>query len=693
MSIIQRIRDKAAWLIFGAIGLAMIGFIVTDAFQGGGAGWFGGQSTTMGKVNGKKIDYVDFQNRLKIQEQQYAGGMNDMLRQNLQDNLWNQMVEEALMEDIYKDLGLDITDKEVGDILYGSNPPDQLKRQFTNPQTGQYDANAAYQTIQDFKRRSPKEYREFVTSIITMRQREKYLSLLTNTVYIPKWLVEKANAESSQMTGFSYVSVPYTTISDSAANVTDGDIAEYVKARPEEFKQEESRSIAYVAFNAAPSLADSNAVREQLQNLRNEFDSTTDYQGFLLRNGSETNFADVYVTQTSLQVPNADTIRQLASGRVYGPYLDGSSYVLAKMIDKRTMPDTVKVRHILISTQNGTPDSVAKTRIDSVVNAVKAGADFKALAAAVSEDPGSKDNGGEYTFNATQLNLAKEFYEASFYGKTGDKKTIKTEFGYHYIEVLEQKKIEPAYKIAYMSKGIVPSTETENTASGQANQFAGQSRSLKAFDDNVQKDKLRKIISPEIKPTDMAVPNLGVNRQLVRWIYEAGLGDVSEPFVVGDQYVVAVVTEINKEGLMSPAKARPMVEVIIRNRKKAAQISQKLGKPATLEAAASAAGQQVLRADSVSFAGAFIPNVGQEPRVIGAAFNKSWQGKVTPPVQGNGGVYVLQPGTPFARPNPGADIEQQRNALQMQQRSAISYRAIDALRRAATVKDDRGKFL
>src|SRR5215207_4716003 len=148
MSIIQRIRDKAAWLIFGAIALAMIGFIVTDAFQGGGGGLFNSRSTTMGKVNGKKIDYLDFQTRMTAQEQQYSGAMNDALRQNLQDNLWNQMVEEALMKDQYESIGLFITDKEVGDILYGNNPPEQLKRQFTNPQTQQYDANMAYQTIQ-----------------------------------------------------------------------------------------------------------------------------------------------------------------------------------------------------------------------------------------------------------------------------------------------------------------------------------------------------------------------------------------------------------------------------------------------------------------------------------------------------------------------------------------------------------------
>lgn len=698
MSIIQRIRDKAAWLIFGAIALAMIGFIVTDAFQGGGGGGiFGGQSTTMGKVNGNTIDYVDYSNRLKAQEAQYPGAMNDMMRQNLQDNLWNQMVEEALMKDQYEKLGIYISDKEVGDILYGANPPDQLRQQFVNKETGQYDPNLAFQTIQEFKKRSPKEYNTFVESIITMRQREKYLSLLTNTYYVPKWMVEKSNAESSQLASISFVNVPYSTISDSAVKVSDGEIDEYIKEHKEEYHQQESRGIAYVAFNAAPSAADSAAVREQLMNVRAEFDSTTDYQTFLARNGSEVPFSDGYVTKTSLQVPNADTIRQLADGRVFGPYQDGGTYVLAKMISKRNMPDSVKVRHILISSQNGAvPDSVSKRRIDSAVNALNGGADFKTLTALVSEDPGSKDNGGEYWFSATQFTtIAREFAEAAFYGNPGDKKTIKTEFGWHYIEVLEQKNMQPAYKVAYLTKSVLPSTETENRASGLANQFAGQSRNLKAFDDNVAKSNgaMQKILVSDIKPIQSDIPGLGSNRQLVRWIYEADMGDVSEPYVVEDQYVVAVVTEINKEGLMTARKARPLVENLVRNKKKAAQIKQKLGKPATLEAAASAGAQTVQRIDSVGFNSYSIPNVGQEMKLIGAIFNKTWQGKVSEPIAGNGGVFVFKTENVFARPNPSADVEQQRTAMMMQQRQSMSYRAIESIKKAATIKDYRAKFL
>lgn len=65
MSIIQNIREKAAWLVFIVIALSLIGFLLMDAFVGGrgGGGMFSGGSTTLGSINGEKVDYVDFEKR------------------------------------------------------------------------------------------------------------------------------------------------------------------------------------------------------------------------------------------------------------------------------------------------------------------------------------------------------------------------------------------------------------------------------------------------------------------------------------------------------------------------------------------------------------------------------------------------------------------------------------------------------
>ncbi|MBC6492835.1 SurA N-terminal domain-containing protein [Flavihumibacter stibioxidans] len=704
MSIIQNIRDKAAWLVFIVIALSLLGFLLMDAFVGGRGrgGLFGGNNTTIGSVNGEKIDYVDFQKRVQMVEDQYQQQgypMNEMMRQNVQEQVWNQVIEENVLEEEYEKLGLTVTPKELEDILFGANPPQDLRQQFTNEQ-GVYDVNAAKAAIAELRKQKDnpmaKNFSDnYLPALMDARKREKYASLLGNTFYVPKWMAEKMISDNSQLASMSFVAVPYNTVSDSAAEVkvTDADITDFINKHKEEFKQEASRSITYVSFSAAPTAADSSAVKTGLENLRTEFATAADPAAFLVRNNSDLPYFDGFVLKSKLQVPNADTIRSMADGSVFGPYLDGGSYVVAKMIGKRNLPDSVKCRHILVSSQTNT-DSVAKARIDSIETAIRGGADFAALAAKYSEDPGSKDKGGEYDFASQQFgSLAKEFAEVIFYGVTGDKKVVKTSFGYHYIEVLNQKNFEPAYKIAYLSRPIVPSVETENVASGAANQFAGESRNAKAFDENATKKTLTKLIAQDIKPNDIMIAGLGSSRQLVRWINEAKPGDVSEPFNIDDKYVVAMLTEINKEGVMSAAKARPQVEFLIRNNKKAEVISKKIGASNSLEAIATATQQAVLRSDSVRFASPFIPNVGQEPKVIGAAFNKANQSKISAPITGNAAVFVIKTENISAMPDGGINAETQRNAMMQQMRQSAGFRAMDALRKAANVKDDRAKIL
>jgi len=702
MSVIQRIRDKAAWLIFGAIALAMIGFIVTDAFQGRGRGLFSGPSTTLARVNGKKIDYIDYQKRLKLVEDQYRGQLNDFMRQRTQETVWNQMIEEILLGKIYSSLGLYITDKEINDALFGSNPPEQLRQQFTDPQTGQYDVAAADRAIKEFKRRSPQQYQSFITSIIDSRQREKYLSMISNTAYAPKWMAEKMSADNSLISAFSYVRIPYISIADSTVKVTDDEIKDFINKRPEEYKQEKSRSIAYVAFSAAPSAADSAAVRDKLKVLANEFKSTDDIKGFLLRTTSSIPYYEGYISRARIQVPFKDSILKTPVGDVYGPYLDQTNYVLAKVVAERQLPDTVKVRHILIGTQQQDPqsgqsfrimdDTTAKRIADSIQLAIRNGANFDSLVVKYSVDPGSKEKGGVYD-SIPSGQMVPPFNDFIFTNPAGTKGIVQTDFGYHYIEILSQKGSAPAYKIAYLALPVIASQLTDNTASGLASQFAAQNRTAKQFDETLSKHpELQKLIITDIHPGDYSVGELGAGRDLVKWVYEADKGDiVDQPFSIGDKYIVAQLTDINDEGVMSVQKARPMVEGLVRNHKKAQQIMDKLGTPNSLEAVASANKQQIQRADSLSFMSPFIPNVGQELKVIGASFNKQWQGKVTPPIEGTTGVFVLKPESISAKANPNASLDNTRTTMEQQLRST-GFRSLESIKKAATIKDYREKF-
>ena len=714
MSVIQSIRDKYARWAVVAIALSLLGFIMMDAFASR-TSLFGGNSTTLGRINGKKIEVQDFEQKVKAQEdymqrQGYAGGET---RYQAIENVWNQEVEQALLEEELDKLGLTVGKKELNDILFGANPPADIKQGFTDPNTGAFNLQAAQQYFNNLRKSGTPEQKaqmnQYLANLELQRLAEKYTSLLGSSNYYPKWLIEKQNVDNSLIGKISYVVAPYTSIADSTVKISDDEIKDYIADHKKDFKQEEeTRSISYVSFNAAPSSADSAAIKKQVEDLKAEFATTNDVAAFLARNGSSIQLYDAYLGQSQIQVPAKDSIFALQKGQVYGPYLDGGSYTLAKLIDTKVMPDSAKARHILIQTANpqtGQPvanDTVAKQRIDSIAAAINAGASFDSLAVKYSDDKGSAVKGGLLSMGNSdyfpQGQMVKSFNDFVFEGKVGERKVVKTEYGYHLIEILDQKNQEPHYKIAYFAKSIVPSTETDNNAQNAASLFAGDSRDAKSFNDNIDKNLrakgINKLVAADIRPNDYNINGLGTSRQFVKAVFDADRGDVLQPERVGDAYVVALVTEVNEPGVMSVSKARSIVEPILRNQKKAAQIKQKLGKISSLETAATTLGQPVQTADSLRFSGRSNAALGFEGRVLGATFNPANKGKTVPePLEGQAGVYVVRVESVGATPVEAAGIEEQRKMMEMQARQMMAYRSPTlALRKAAKIKDNRAKF-
>ncbi len=695
MSVIQRVRDKGAWILFGFIALALIAFILQDGVRRGGSTF--SNTTTIGKVNGEKIERADFEDKLAMQERMY--GPQGAQRDQLIGSLWNQEVERIVLGQEYEKLGLQVSPKELSDILFGDNSP--LKQEFTDPKTGEFKANEARQAFAQLKKSKNAEQIKTINSVyinpaIQQTLRNKYQNLLMQAAYVPKWLLEKQQADNNAVTSFSYVYVPYISVNDSAAKVSDDEIAAYVNKHSKEYrKTEETRNISYVAYSAAPSGADSANALNQVLSLKNEFAAAKDAQAFLTKVGSEIPFYDSYVSKARMQQTNKDSLVRTPVGGVFGPYLDANTYVVAKMLGTKQWPDSAKVRHILVATadprsgQQIRPDSVGKKLIDSIEAAAKAGADFGALVTKYSDDPGSKEKGGVYDF-FPQGQMMVPFNDFAFDKPVGTKGVVKTDFGYHYIEVLGQKNVNPVYKIAYLSKAILASNETVTAANTAAAQFAVSGKSAKQFNANALKENRPVLLANDIKQNDFSIAGLGQGRQLVRWVYEHSAGDVSEPFEIGDKYVVAMVSAVNKAGVMSVAEARPTVETIVRNEKKAKLIIETKFKGNTLEAYSSSTGAPILRADSLSFSAPFISGIGSEPKIIGAAFNKNLHSKVSEPIAGATGVFAVKTESVAAKATTTDVATIKQNLIQAAKMS--SYRGFDALKKAANIKDSRSKF-
>ncbi|MGE5521603.1 MAG: SurA N-terminal domain-containing protein [Candidatus Dadabacteria bacterium] len=707
MSVIQNIRDKYARWAVVAIAISLLGFILMDAFAGRTGLFSGDRSTTIGKVNGKTIDQREFAIKMSDYEKRMQGQGEMGTQQALQD-VWNMEVGQRLMQDQYDELGLTVSDKELKDILYGANAPQDIKQRFTDPQTGVFNAVQAQQAINQVSKsgsaEDKKQLSDYINALENQRLAEKYNALLLNSVYVPKWFLEKKNVDNALMAKFNYVSVPYTSVSDSQSKVTDADIQKYLDDHKKDFEQkDETRSVNYVAFSAAPSAADSAATRNSMATWKQQLDTAKDYDGLIRSTGSQMPFYNSFISKKNIQNPNKDSILSAPVGVVYGPYIDNGYYEISKIVEVRNIPDTVKVRHILIATQQPNQqtgqmvqvrdDASAKHLIDSVQTLLNQGQNFDSLVVKFSEDPGSKDKGGVYD-NVYTGQMVAPFNDFIFTHGVGEKGVVKTDFGYHLIEILSQKGSSPGYKIVYLSKPIIASQETDDQANNNANMFAGNSKDAKSFNENFEKNwknkGYNKLVANDIKPLDFSLVGMqGSSRALIKKIFEAKKGDIVGPERMGDNYVVAVVTEVDKAGLPSPSKVRGMIEPVLRNKKKAEIIKKNMTGASDLNSLAAKVGQPVQNVDSVSFNGG--NKLAFESKVVGAAFNPANKGKVSPPIDGQAGVYVINVENVYTTAVPSASVEDQRRMYEQQAKQ--SYRSpVEVLEKTADIKDYRAKF-
>ncbi len=718
MAVIQKIRERYAKWAGGFIAFALVGFILQDAFSGESnlRKMFDGDKTSVANVNGIKIDqkeYYEMTSEYMDLSELFRKGqpMTPEEQAQTRQQVLEQLVTEKLVQKDADKLGLQISEQEQKDMFYGPSP-DPTVQQFFTILFGaqQFDPNMVKQFEQELKKggtnaqqaeglaKAGKQWDALKRFLVRNRVVQKYSTMIANATYSPKFMLTRNEEAGAMQAGVRYVKIPYSSMNDAEVKVTDADLTDYMKRHKAMYETTQpSRSIDYVVYDMAPDAQDTSKVLTSINKLRDEFAATTDNEKFVTRN-SDDPFQDVYVTQKTFTSQYSDTIFKQPVGAIYGPYFEKGAYRLTKVTTKTTLPDSAKCRHILIKTADqGKPtldSTIAKARIDSIAAAIAGGADFKAMVTKYSDDEGSKTTGGEYTFTLQQrASISKEFGDAIFDGKPGEKKVVHVSnsqyAGYHYIEVLEQKAMVTAAKLAIVSKELITSSRSSNAVFGKANQFAGNNNTAKAFDEAIKKQGLNKREAENIKGGDFVIPGLGPARELIRWVYAAKEGDVSNPIQLEKRYIVAKVSAIKNEGMPTlTAGLRAQIEGLVKAEMKGNKLAEKYKSAGSLEAIAQASGQQVLVADTLKGGQSFAEGIGYEPKVMGYIFSDKLQtGKMSPALKGREALYFVvltRRNTVQTAPNPMMMMQQQQEA--MQTKNYVGQMISEALRRNGTVK-------
>lgn len=704
MALINKIREKSG-IAVTVIAISLILFMVGGDLLGPNSMLGGSNNQVVGEIAGKEINIKDFQGRVDGFRQNYEAQSGRSLNENelvgLRDQAWNQFIVDIAYKKQFDKLGLTVTDDELVDMVQGNHISPSIMQAFSDPTTGRFDKTAVINYLKNLKTlpvEQQKSWENFEKSLREERIRSKYENLLKFSAYTPKAQAEKEYMAQNTKATLRYLYVPYFSIVDTTIKVTDSELESYLSAHRSEYKGTDTRSIEYVTFPVQPAKDDSAALYTEIKELARGLATAQNDSSFAAMNSDIPLPVNMSLANMSDQLKEA--VKTFVPGGVYGPYREGNTYFIYKY--GGTKADTVssaRASHILIRAENQSDSSkaAARTKAEGILAQIRAGANFEALAATSSADPGSAQRGGDLGYFQNNGAMVKPFEEAVFSASAPGliNKLVESQFGFHIIKVTAPKS-NILYRIAAIGKTIAPSQSTRDEAYRKADEFANSVKSKEQFDEAVKKNKALVVASANRIPESATNVNAIQNgRDIVRWAFkdDSKINSVSQVFETDEQYIVAVLTGKSEQDDVKIDDFRDELTTKVRNQKKSEQITAKLkGATGDLEAIAKkyGAGALVESASDISLATGFLTSAGFDPIALGVAFGLK-PGQKSKVFTGENGVFIMEQINKTDAPKI-ADFTQYKTQLTQSLESRMSYLVNEAIRENAKIVDRRAKF-
>ncbi|HVW94762.1 MAG TPA: SurA N-terminal domain-containing protein [Mucilaginibacter sp.] len=696
------LRERMGKILAFFIGFALLAFIAGEVVKSGGS-FFRDDRNLLGEVGGEKIAYDKFnqlfeQNSNQFKQQSGQANLSPQFISYIQETTWDNMIKEMILQKQVEKLGLVVGDDETQSMISGSNPDPQIVQAFGDPQTGKVDKtklNTFLTNLNASKANDPlrQQWIDFTTGLIENKLSQKYTALISNGLYINSLDAKEDYQAKNKLANFKYVTLDYSSIADDKAPITDADYQSYYDEHKNEFKTpQELRTFEYVSFNGAPSKEDTASTKQQADKIATEFKASTNDSLFVQIN-AETKTPLVFVHKGRLE-PKLDSVMFNAPvGYLYGPYLSGNSYKIAKLVGTRVEPDSVKARHILIDARSVGIDK-AMAKADSIKKLIEGGKSFADMANLYSIDKNSAVNGGDLgTFARGQM--VPEFDDAIFNMKKGDLKIVTTQFGVHLVQIEDEKGSSKVVKVAVVDVPLKPSSATQTAVYSKAQGFLAN-LNKDNFDAEAKKEGLQVKTANDVNGVASTIPGVESARDIVKWAFGAEKGDFSDKvYITGNQYIVAHLTEIKPKGQLSLDAVKKQIQPMVKNQVKGKMLTDKLqaalNGSTSIDQVAQKAGAKVVPVQNMVFANPIIPGSSPEYKVVGTVFG-SQPNKLSKPIEGLQGVFVTSVDN-FINPAPltNAVTEKERMAQALLQRSQSQI--FMALKDKANVKDYRAKFL
>lgn len=662
MATLQKIRSKGPLLVI-VIGLALFAFIAGDAWkvlqphQG---------KQDVGEVNGEVLSAQDYQKMVDELSEviKLTNGLNSLTEDqlnNVKDQVWQSYVNNKLIAEQAEKLGLKVTDAEIQSIIDQGTHPLLMQTPFRNPQTGMFDKDMLKKFLVDYANlnasQMPAQYVEYYQKMGAFWQfvektlaqstlAEKYQNLVTKSLISNPVAAEDAFNSRTEQSDLLLAGVPYSSINDSTVQVSDSEIKDRYNEKKEQFKQlVETRDIRYIDVKVVPSDADRKAVEKEVTEYSNQLASTTANFGTFVRStGSSVNYSDVPVSKSVFPADVASRLDSTNVNEVYGPYYNQTddSFNAFKLLAKVSSPDSIQFRQIQVYADT---EEKTKTLADSIYNALKGGADFAAVAKIYGQT-GEATWVNAQSWEGSELDADNsKFINTLLNQPVNELANLNMGQANLILQVMNKKSMQTKYKVAVVKREVEFSKETYNAAYNKFSQFVAQNTTIDSMVKNAEESGYTLMPRTDLSSAEHYVGGVRSTREALKWIFAAKPGEVSPLYECGenDHLMVVALDKIHEAGYRDINSVAEMLRAEIRRDKKAEKIMEEMKKYNSI---AQVKGMKDAVSDSVKHvtfsAPAYISVTRSSEPVIGAVAAKTAANKVSAPIKGNGGVYMIQ---------------------------------------------------
>lgn len=659
MSTLEQIRQRPV-LIISILGVALLLFILTAVDR---PGELFTDSHTVAKVDGEKIDYLEFQKRVeRQQEQMQQRGYTNVDVAQVQEYVLQQMVNESLLKKEFERLGLTVTDTELSQAMLGATPSPYVQQmvQSMGIPSAQLLYEAAFNPTKSgvTPEQAPQfqsAWAELEKNTEEMMLQQKFMALFAGTLTANKLDAKALYEDNATTSTIVYAKKDLSTLKDADFTPTDAEINDLYNQEKNRYRINEKQVVInYIAVDVVPSTDDLAAAQREVEDA---------IVGLRMNEGTDAVASNgkfyvnrVSATEASLAPALKKAVPSMAKDSVAMISFIDNQYTIAKLLDVTTSIDSVLVDVAFI---NETADA------DSVIARLNTGASKIDMGDAIAQSQDSM------WVSLLDPGIA-QFKDQIATAETGS--YFKPEGGQNGMTMRVRSRKAPVavYDVAEITYDVVPSNATIQKLNGDLRKYLDDNTTAAKFTSEATKAGYS-ALSAVVTPSTLSINGIQESRGAAKWALDAKKDQVSGVFNNDrDSRLLAVAVNDVYDGKFVPATNETVRNYLtnkVMNRKKAEKLIADYNGKGKSVAEYAAAMQVKADTTQATFGQPYVRNFPMYESALQANVAVAKKGELVGPVALNQSVVVFTVTDVTA---PSREFDYKNDAMVFNQREGVT---------------------